>query len=193
MSIFNYDFDEVNCVQLVRMMIRNPHVASKNVRGTNLNDMFRDVLGICFFFKQRFYKPSYLCECAINIFTAIYTLCKYNYDCVPSWRVCAWHCRMIYCKNSPSAFRESNVDIHISHPWKTSTRNRKPWNCIRYYLWLLKSANTDRRYLWLSLAALYRSWRSTFPDRVTPSRIFPCPIALYTIAESSQALIEPYW
>lgn len=89
MSIFNYDFDEVNCVQLVRMMIRNPHVASKNVRGTNLNDMFRDVLGICFFFKQRFYKPSYLCECAINIFTAIYTLCKYNYDCVPSWRVCA--------------------------------------------------------------------------------------------------------
>lgn len=66
---FNYVTDKVNCVQLMWMMIMNLHVAPKDVWRTNLDNVFRNIFGILSsFFKQCFYKPSYLCECIINIF-----------------------------------------------------------------------------------------------------------------------------
>jgi len=67
--IFNYVIDKVNCVQLMWMMIMNLHVTPKDAWRTNLNNVFHNMFGILsFFFKQCFYKPSYLCECVIKIF-----------------------------------------------------------------------------------------------------------------------------
>lgn len=58
---FNYVTDKVNCVQFMWLMIMNFHIASKDARRTNLNNVFRNIFGILSsFFKQCFYKPSYL-------------------------------------------------------------------------------------------------------------------------------------
>lgn len=43
---FNYVIDKVNCMQLEWMMIMNSHVAPKNARKTNLDNVFRNIIRI---------------------------------------------------------------------------------------------------------------------------------------------------